>query len=80
MFYILGIIAIVLVYSIFMLIRNEWVSTKRTNLIDEFFDKKIQMIRRGEIPSYDNNWNDDYLSYDEMMRKFWVWDIEKLRK
>lgn len=23
---------------------------------------------------------DDYLDYDAMMRKFWVWDIEKLKK
>lgn len=23
---------------------------------------------------------ENYLDYDEMMRKFWIWDIEKLKK
>lgn len=24
--------------------------------------------------------NNDFISYDKMMLKFWIWDIEKLKK
>ncbi len=52
-------------YAILMLIRNEWVARKRLWLIDN----KWQEYERG-----------DYLGYDQMLHRFWIWDIEKLRK
>ncbi len=39
---------------------------------DWVYEQKIKLIDEGK----DKN----YLSYDEMLKKFWVWDVEKLRK
>jgi hypothetical protein len=38
------------------------------------YNQRIKLIHT----SFDTY--DDYLSYNEMMHKFWVWDIEKLKK
>lgn len=48
-----------------MFIRNNWVYKKRMKLIR--YEDGILIINQ-------------YLSYDQMMYRFWVWNIEKLRK
>ena len=36
------------------------------------FSRKIKLINNPQ--------RSEYLSYDMMMLKFWIWDIEKLKK
>lgn len=54
---------IVIIWSLFGLVRNQWVFTKRMWII------------ANDLSNYDT-----YLSYDEMLLRFWVWDISKLKK
>jgi hypothetical protein len=56
----------------FMLYRNRWVYRERTRLISEYY------LSRDYEPAW--RWDANYLSYDEMMRRWWIWDVEKLRK
>lgn len=37
-------------------------------------DQRLKIIIRNNLPL------DDYLSYDEMLNRFWIWDISKLTK
>ena len=53
------------VMLVYMLIRNDWVSKKRKKL--NRFENGVHIIK-------------EYLSYKEMIMRFWSWDIEKLRK
>jgi hypothetical protein len=56
----------------FFLIRNQWV-----------YQVRIKTIGNPDPPWYMKNRSVTYeelLSYDEMMYKWWVWDVEKLRK
>lgn len=85
MLWLVGVIPLVLFvaalgFTSLKLRRNEWVYQERTRLIREFHDKRVEDIYNGIVPDWRLEWDDDYLSYDEMMKKFWVWDIEKLRK
>ena len=50
---------------VLIFVRNEWVFRKRRPL--NRFENGIHII-------------DQYISYDQMMCKFWIWNIEKLRK
>ena len=52
------------VSAIYIAIRNQWVFKRRTEL--NRFDGKLHVITQ-------------YVDYDTMMYKFWVWDIEKLK-
>ncbi len=63
--FILAACSAVMVWVICGTIRNEWVYQQRAHLIDTFAG--------GWLVDY-------YASYDEMMRKFWIWDIRKFRK
>lgn len=47
-----------------VLIRSEWVFKKRTEL--NRFDNNIHVIT-------------EYINYDKMVFKFWIWDVEKMR-
>ncbi len=58
---------IALISCWYLLVRNNWVYTHRTKILN--------MGDMGDMTEYDN-----LLSYKEMMNKFWVWDIEKLKR
>lgn len=61
---------ILLSYSFLMLIRNDWVFRERIRLMDERFKRNSTYRPLDE----------DYLTYDQMMRRFWIWDVERMRK
>ena len=60
-----GLVA-VLFGGVYMLFRNEWVFEQRGKLIYYNIDGHLIIL--------------EYEDYDTMMRKFWVWDIEKFKK
>ena len=61
----LSIVALVLaLYSLWLVERNKWVFDRRTEL--NRFENGTHVIR-------------GYADYDTMMRKFWVWDVEKFK-
>jgi hypothetical protein len=45
-----------------------------------FFRNEWVWKKRNEIILYRYDEFDDYISYQEMFKKFWIWDIEKMRK
>lgn len=59
-----GFMLCILFFALFMWFRNNWVYNRRTEL-NRFVDGK-HLIKK-------------YISYDAMMLRFWVWDIEKLK-
>ena len=73
-------IALVLsmVWNAFGIVRNEWVFKQHMKVIDHIYDMSTEeWVAAGKPDS------DDYLSldgYDEMCRKFWIWDLNKFLK
>ncbi len=62
---ILSIVALVLaLYALGLAIRNRWVFDRQTEL--NRFENGVHVIR-------------GYADYDTMMRKFWIWDVEKFK-
>jgi len=61
---ILGICAFGILVCIFALIRNQWVFKQRTAFLD-----------RHDLEGYD-----ELKNYDSMYYRFWIWDINKLKK
>ena len=57
--------AIVMVINAFFAYRNSWVYDRQIEL--NCFENGDHVLRR-------------YLNYTEMMDRWWVWDIEKLKK
>ena len=51
--------------SLLFIIRNKWVFSQRSKL--NKFENGIHLIK-------------NYLSYNEMLIRFWIWDIKKLQK
>jgi hypothetical protein len=63
----------------YMLYRNHWVYTIRRKLNEDWYDEKMKEIHNGIIPNRD--WYTDYyLSYHQMMLKFWCWNVEEMKK
>lgn len=62
------------------MIRNNWVHRQRMGLINAFYHPPGGTDEWWERTKGGANWDDDYLSYDGMLWRFWVWDVEKLRK
>ena len=57
---------ILILFCIYILFRNIWVYTKRLEI-----NKKC--YKEGDWTEYNK-----LLSYDNMMKKWWCWDITKL--
>lgn len=51
-------------FSLCLSIRNSWVFNRRTELYR--FENGIHVI-------------ENYADYDTMIRKFWIWDVEKFK-
>ena len=51
-------------YALGLIARNTWVFERRTEL--NRFENGVHVIR-------------GYADYDTMMRKFWIWDVEKFK-
>ena len=66
LFYIFLFFVIVMLFLLFLKFRNNWVLHKRLDII-------IKNVTNPKIIK-------QYVSYDEMFWKLWVWDIEKMRK
>lgn len=56
--------AIVMAINLFFAYRNSWVYDRRIEL--NRFESGEHVIRR-------------YLNYQEMLNRWWIWDIEKLK-
>lgn len=76
----LVLICATLVFCVFMMVRNQWVYRQRQRLINEFYDERRAQLKKGLWPSSNEEWDDHYLSYDEMLYRFWIWDVSKLRR
>ena len=67
LFTIIMIFSIVGTLAVFLLFRNNWVSSQRINLI----------LSKTKPPF---SLDDEYISYEKMLYKYWwIWDIEKMR-
>lgn len=62
-----GVLIAVLLACAFMLRRNEWVC-----------DVRIQELRKMPVERGLHE-HDRLPSYDEMLFKFWIWDVEKFK-
>lgn len=63
--FVLDILAICFaLFSLCLSIRNSWVFNRRTEL--NRFENGIHVIK-------------NYTDYDTMIRKFWIWDVEKFK-
>ena len=63
--FVLDILAICFaLFSLCLSIRNSWVFNRRTEL--NRFENGIHVIH-------------NYADYDTMIRKFWIWDVEKFK-
>lgn len=60
----LKVYVILLLWAVLMLVRNQWV-----------FNRRIELNRFEG----DEHVLGKYISYNAMMLRFWVWDIEKLK-
>ena len=70
MLFIIIIFGLPIVLAIYMLIRDGWVYYKRRQLAEEDWDSG----------KWGNGEYHKLYDYDTMMRKFWIWDINKLKK
>lgn len=68
---------LVISFSIYMLIRNKWIFTIRQEMIDECYNKTIAS---GYSKSYLTEEFEKYPNYNQMLNRFWCWDIEKLKR
>lgn len=64
----ISVLSILVVGCLFALIRNQWVFNGRMKILN----RQPQGSGLDEFKTL--------ISYDEMMRKWWIWDIEKLKK
>jgi hypothetical protein len=62
---ILTILSVVL-FCLFVLYRNRWTHDNLTKL--NYFDDNHNHVIKN------------YLTYDQIFLRFWIWDIEKLKK
>ena len=60
----LALSALLLLLALGLLIRNNWVFARRTEL--NRFEGGVHVI-------------DSYVDYDTMLLRFWVWDVEKFK-
>ena len=88
--------ALALSFSLFLVFRNEWVFRQREKLNSYWFDQSMKELDKARVLADSGNHDewllamqrakawlyylDEYDSYDTMMKKFWIWDIEKFRK
>jgi len=49
-------------------------------LFSFFLLVRNQWVYHNQLLSLEKDQLEEYLSYDRMLMKFWVWDIDKLRK
>jgi hypothetical protein len=73
-------LAICLAGWVLCAIRNEWVYHQRVALNDRFYIARVARINAGEVGVTDEPWwTTYYMSYGQMMWRFWCWDIERMR-
>jgi hypothetical protein len=51
-------------------------------IVTAFFMLRANWVCKKRLEIIDNNFDEyyNYLTFEEMTKKFWIWDIEKLRK
>lgn len=73
---IIGGCGLMMVYSVVGLFRNQWVFRQRQTMLSYCYDRDTR-----EWAALGQPRPDDFLpSYDVMMAKFWVWDVNKFLK
>lgn len=80
-----GFLNLLVFTSLLILIRNRWVFDNRQKIMRHEHEVMMQKIQNGEHRAVKEfldrgDFLANYLSYNQMMFRFWVWDIEKLRK
>lgn len=74
----------VMAASFIALCRNEWVYRQRSRLNDRSYQRRVALLKLGisldRIDQIEPWYTEVYLSYGEMMARFWCWDIEKLQR
>lgn len=66
-----------IIFSLYILYRNERVYKYLMKAIDEEYGKAVYYIRLTGTRVYDPRLRLDALDYGLMMRKFWVWPLSK---
>lgn len=59
-----------MIFTLFMLKRNDWVLAKRLGVLN---DPNLSIYKKLE--QYER-----LISYDQMLWRFWVWDIRKFMR
>lgn len=59
-----------IIVAVFFLKRNDWVYIQSIILVNKLADQR--KLSDEEL--------DKYLSYNQMLFRFWIWDIEKLKR
>lgn len=78
---IVGISVITLFLSVYMAIRNQCVYIHHTKKLEEASARAKQIIADGNSWDWEKGYDEYYsVSYEQMMRKFWVWPLEKFYK
>lgn len=68
-------------FILMMIYRNQWVYDHRMNILETNFIEKMKLINdRNYTETPKSPSLSEYIEYNEMLLRFWVWDIEKLRK
>ncbi len=61
--------------------RNSWVHAQFQRLNQQWGAALIAHVERGDFSQMNLPWFDAYYrSYEDMFARFWIWDVEKLRK
>lgn len=78
----LGLCVVGMVFTLLMMFRNDWVYRERCKLIERASKESRRRIDHGDL-DFMRAWDEyenEYLSYDEMLHRFWIWNVEKLRR
>jgi hypothetical protein len=61
-------------------IRNVWVYRQRIALNNSFYAARTARLHAGDRTMAQEPWWDAYyMTYGQMMWRFWCWDIERMR-
>lgn len=69
-------------FCLFMLMRNEWVGRQRQHIIQLASAESKRRIpsRGGDFLKPFEEYETLYMTYDEMMHRFWIWDLRRLTR
>ena len=84
LFTLAGFLILVLLFCVYMLIRNEWVFKKKmwwnekVHRANRNFIRSGEALEQGVLPDWFKWPYDGLFDYGKMMSKFWCWDVNKM--